>query len=141
MVVPLKLLVLITVICLPSLCFAQTGAITGVAHDTIGNTVAGAYHHYLRSRKSIPCTPVTASTISNGQGAFCVTVPLGTYTVTVFRSGIVATSSTVVVAPSNITVANNVMYSGTVTFNQPIISTVAQAPLPSRLPQLRWCRT
>lgn len=111
---------------LPLPLWAQTGAVTGVALDSVGNTVAGATITVCPNGSSgIPCSPVTASTTSNGQGTFSVTVPIGTYTVTVFRSGVVATSSTIVVAPSNITVANNVTYAGTVTYTGSITFTNA----------------
>lgn len=109
---------LLFLLLLPLPLFAQTGAVTGVALDNVGNVVAGATISVCaQGSPGIPCTPVVASGVSNGQGIFAVTVPIGTYTVTVFRLGVVATSSTVVVAPSNITVANNVTYSGTVVFS------------------------
>lgn len=128
---------LLFLLLLPLPLFAQTGAVTGTALDNVGNVVAGATISVCpQGSPGIPCSPVTASTISNGQGAFSVTVPVGTYTVTVFRLGIVATSSTIVVAPSNITIANNVTYagavvfSGNVTFTNQITSTLATGTAP-----------
>lgn len=119
---------LLFLLLLPFPLLAQTGAVTGVALDSVGNTVAGATITVCaQGSPGIPCSPVTASTTSNGQGAFSVTVPVGTYTVTVFRLGVVATSSTVVVAPSNITVPNNVTYLGNVTISPGTLTAAAIA--------------
>lgn len=113
-----RTLQILLLLLLPVPVLGQTGYVTGTALDAIGNTVAGATITVCpQGSPGIPCSPVTASTTSNGQGAFSVGVPFGTYTVTVFRTGIVSTSSTVVVAPSNITISSSVTYNGAVTFN------------------------
>lgn len=104
-----------------------TGTITGTVQDLSGNVVAGATVTACpQGSLGIPCTPVIGSTTTNGQGQYALTVPVATYTVTFFRTGIVSQSTTVIVAPSTVTVANNVTYTGLTTFTGNVTATAGK---------------